>query len=57
MTSPSESADTFENPLSSTTFTYTGVVRDDENSQFTCIAEFDGLSHESQPASVTVLGE
>ncbi|XP_063684716.1 hemicentin-1-like isoform X2 [Bolinopsis microptera] len=50
-----ESENVFESLLTTTTFSYAGVVEDDTTAEFRCIADFQGQTHQSEPASVTVL--
>ena len=39
------------------TFTYSGVKESDTTAEFRCVADFDGQTHQSQPASVSVLSK
>ena len=53
----SESEDVFELLVTTTTFSYAGVVEDDTSAEFRCIADFQGQTHQSEPASITVLSK
>ncbi|KAL5269701.1 hypothetical protein ACHWQZ_G003234 [Mnemiopsis leidyi] len=52
-----DSENVFDSASNSTTstFTYPGVQDSDTTAQFRCVADFNGQTHQSQPASVSVL--
>ena len=47
----------FDTPLTSTNFTYSGVTLEDASAEFKCVAVFEGQIHPSEAASITVLGK
>ena len=49
----------FDSSSNSTTstFTYSGVEESDTTAEFRCVTDFDGQTHQSQPASVSVLSK